>query len=116
MCEETSPPQGSISDRYRSNVALLAIGIDRCSFSSTIIVGGMFHGYTEIILRAFLADLRIWKIFGHGEPVASLTLLDGFIACHTPPDSRSMLFAVQRYVRGAGKKRDVVRSEEAYAF
>lgn len=67
------------------------IGIDRCSFSPMIIVGGMFHATLKLYYEP-LADLRAWKIFGHGESVASLTLLDGFIACYTPPDSRSMLF------------------------
>ena len=73
-CEETSPPQSSISDRYRSNVALPAIGIDRCSFSSMIIVGSMFHAILKLYYEP-LANLRAWEIFGHGESVASLTLL-----------------------------------------
>lgn len=90
-CEETSPPQSPISDRYRSNVALPAIGIDRCSFSSMIIVGSMFHA---ILKLHYEPNLGAWKRFGHGESVASLTPLDGFIACYTPPDSRSMLFAI----------------------
>lgn len=65
----SSPPQNFITDRdrYRSNVALPAIGIDRCSFSSMIIVGSMFHAILKLHYESLAdlgawGDIRIWRI------------------------------------------------------
>ena len=111
-CEETSPPQSSISDRYRSNVALPAIGIDRCSFSSMIIVGSMFHAILKLYYEP-LANLGAWEIFGHGESVASLTLLSTGLSRVIRHQTADRCYLLYNVVRGAGK-RDVVQSEGAY--
>lgn len=100
-------------DRYRMwrstvKIALpIAINIDRCSCSP--FVGGMFHAILKLHCEP-LADLtwpRVERYSGM-ENLSPLLLLDRFVACCTPPDSRSMLFAI-RYTRCRQKRYGATR-------